>query len=140
MAEREHRQQRRHLAGVAEVVAELALRERGACGRLGREEPRPGLAAEPVCHERVREACEVRTAAHAADHDVGLLAGHLHLLLCFLPNDRLVQQHVVEDRSERVVRVLVRGGDLDRLADRDPKGPRRVGMLVQDSLANAGGR
>ena len=54
-------------------------------------------------------------AADAADHDVGLLAGHLHLGDRLLPDHGLVKQHVVQDRTERVVGVLTRRRDLDGL-------------------------
>ena len=51
-------------------------------------------------------------AAGAADHDVRVLAGHLHLLHRLLPHDGLVQADVVQHGAERVVRVVVRGSVL----------------------------
>ena len=75
---------------------------------------------------------EVRAAAGAADHDVRLLAGHRHLLDRLLPDHRLVQQDVVQDAAQRVLRVLVGGGHLDRLADRDPQAAGRVRVIGQD--------
>ena len=64
---------------------------------------------------------EVRAAADAADHDVGVLARHLHLRRGLLPDHGLVQAHVVEHRAQRVVGVLALRGDLDGLGDRDPE-------------------
>ena len=45
-----------------------------------------------------------------------------HLLLRFLADHGLVQQHVVEHAAQRVVGVGVRGGVLHRLADGDARG------------------
>ena len=50
---------------------------------------------------------------------VGIVAGHLQLQHRFLADDGLVQQHVVEHRAQRVLGVVVGGGDLDRFADGD---------------------
>ena len=41
------------------------------------------------------------------------VAGQGQLLLRFQPDHRLVQQHVVEHRAERVVGIIVRRGILD---------------------------
>ena len=60
---------------------------------------------------------EVGSAADAGDDDVRLLAGHGHLLDRLLADHRLVQQHEVEHRAERVLRPRMGDGVLDRLAD-----------------------
>ena len=66
------------------------------------------------------------------------IARHLKLQQRLLADDRLVQQHVVEHRTERVARIGVRGSHLDGLGDRDPQrtGP-VVGVLGQ-LTANGG--
>ena len=65
--------------------------------------------------ERQRDAAEVRAAAARRDHDVGpRLAGQRELLLGLEADDRLVQEHVVEHRAERVVGVVA----ADRVARR----------------------
>jgi hypothetical protein len=119
--ERVHRHQRRQPDGVAEVVRVDAARQRRARRRLGGDEPRGRAVSEHAAQERERQPAEVRAAADARDHGVGLLAGHLHLGERLLPDHRLVQQDVVEDGPERVVRVRSLGRDLDRLGDRDPE-------------------
>ena len=50
-------------------------------------------------------------------HVVELQRGELHLQQRLLPDDRLVQQHVVEHRAKRVAGVRILRGDLDRLGD-----------------------
>ena len=129
VTERVHRHQRRHPDGVAEVVAVDAAGERRACGRLGCEEPRLGVAPQNLPDERERQAREVRPAADAPDDHVWLLAGHRHLRDRLLADDRLVQAHVVEHRAKRVVGVIALGGDLDGLGDRDPERPRRMARV-----------
>ena len=121
VAERVHGDQRRHLAGIAEVVRELTAREGGTGRGLRRDERGVELAGQLVAHEGIGEPGVIRTTAHAADDEVGLLTRHLHLLLRLEPDHRLMEQHVVQDAAERIVRVVVRGRHLDGLADRDPE-------------------
>jgi hypothetical protein len=116
VAERVHRHERRQARRVAEVVGVDALRERRAGRGLGRDEAGTGAAGAQLAPQpRERQAAEVRAAADAADDDVGLLAGQLHLGDRLLADDRLVQQDVVEHRPERVVGVRILRGDLDGL-------------------------
>ena len=75
---------------------------------------------------------EVGTAADAADHDVREGAGELHLRKRLLPDDRLVQQHVVEHAAQRVRRVLAPCRILDGFRDRDAEAAWGVGMLGED--------
>ena len=115
VAERVHRQQRRHAGGVAEVVVEAALGERRARRRLDRHEPHVR-----VLDERQGDAAEVRAAAARRDDDVGArLAGQRQLLLRLQADHRLVQQHVVEHRAERVVGVVAAGGVAHGVGDGD---------------------
>src|SRR5450756_534780 len=100
VAERVHEQLRRHARLVAKVVAVLAGRERRASLRLDRDQTRVALAFELAAVVRERDAREVASAAHAADDDVGLVLGELHLSDALLADDRLVQTHMVEHRAE----------------------------------------
>ena len=134
VAERVHRDERRQLPRVAEVVGEVAARQRRAGGRLAGEEV--DLAAgDLLAQEREREPGEVRAAADAADDDVRVRAGELHLRDRLLADHGLVQQHVAEHAAERVRRVVAPGRVLDRLRDRDPEAAGRVGMLGEDRAA-----
>ena len=72
---------------------------------------------------------------HGRDHDVGpRLAGQGQLLLGLEPDDRLVQQHVVEHRAERVVRVVAAGGVAHRVGD----GQRRASRATSGSSTGDG--
>ena len=115
--ERVHLRQRRHLARVAEVVRVAPAREARARGWFDRDDADLLAAAQLCPDERKRDAREVRPAAGAADDDVGVVVGHLHLRDRFLADDRLVQQHVVQHRTERVVGV--------RRRRRRPRPPRK---------------
>ena len=117
--QRVHRDQGGQLGRVAEVVRELPPGQRGARRRLRGDEPGLRLPGQPIGHERVREPGVVRTPAYAPDDHIRVLPGHLHLLLGLQADHGLVHQDVVEHRAQRVVRVFVRGGDLEGLADRD---------------------
>ena len=78
---------------------------------------------------------EVRATAGAADDDVGRLAGHPHLLDRLLADDGLMEEHVVEDRAEGVLRVVAGRRVLDRLADRHPERAGAVRRLGEDLAA-----
>ena len=115
----------RHLPGVAEVVDVLALGE--ARRRLGLDGDDSKVLPPPaqlVLEEGEREPAEVRAAPDAADEDVRAVARHLELPLGLQPDDRLVRQHVVQHRAERVLRVLPLGRLLDRLRDRHAEAAR----------------
>ena len=99
VAERVHLDDRRHLAGVAEVVGVDAAGQARRRGRLGRDDAVVSLTAQLLADEGEGQAGEVGAAAGAGHDDIGLLAGHLHLLHGLLADDRLVQEHVVEHAS-----------------------------------------
>ena len=134
MPERVHRDERRELARVAEVVREDAAGERRAGGGLAGEDV-DVAAGDLLAQEREREPGEVRAAADAADDDVGERAGHFHLRERLLPDDRLVQQDMVENAAERVRRVVAARGILHRLGDRDAEAAGRVRILLENRAA-----
>ena len=130
-----HLDDRRHLAGVAEVVGvDAAGQARGRLGLAG-DDPVLGAFPEVASEERERQAGEVRAAAGAGDDDIRRLAGHAHLLDGLLADDRLVQQHVVQHGPEGVLRVVAGRGVLDRLADRHAERARAVRRLAEDRAA-----
>ena len=133
VTKRVHLHQRRHARGVAEVVAVFALRQAGAGGRLDREEARVASARDLVGEEGEDEARGVRTTAGAADDDIRVLPGHLHLLDRFLSDDRLVDEDVVEDAAERILGVLAHGGVFDRFGDGDAEGAVAVRIRREDA-------
>lgn len=96
MAERVHLHQGRHSRAVAEVVAVLSTRQRGARCRL--RTPHDGLF--PVCQvlsdEWECKASKVAPASCAADDDVGVVIDFGELLECFFSNYGLMQEDVVE--------------------------------------------
>ena len=81
------------------------------------------------------EPGEVRAAAGAADDDVRVVLGLVHLHLRLFADHGLVHEDVVEDRAERVLRVVARRRRLDGLGDRDTERAGRVGMLREDRAA-----
>ena len=96
VAERVHLDQRRQADRVAEVVGVAAAGQGRAGFGLDGEDARRAALAQLLADERKGQPGEVRAAADAADHHVGVLPCEVHLLERFLADDRLVQQHVVE--------------------------------------------
>jgi hypothetical protein len=117
VAEREHRHHRSHAGGVTEVVGEEPASQRRARRRFRGDETGLRLAGDAVGEERVRETGEVGPPTHTADDDIGVRVGHLHLLLGLLPDDRLVEEDMVDHRPERIVAVVMGGRILDRFGD-----------------------
>ena len=105
--------------GVAVVEGVDAPGQRRACGRFARDDLGLRVAQEVLTHKREGEATEVAATTDAAVDLVRVFAGHLELAERLLTDDRLVHEHVVEDRTEGVLRVVVRGGILDRLGNGD---------------------
>ncbi len=131
-AEGVHLHERGEVPGVAEVERVRALREARARSRLDRDHADLGLLAQRASDEREREPREVRAAAGAADEDVGVVLGLVHLHLRLVPDHGLVHEDVVEDRAERVLRVVARRGRLDGLGDGHTERAGRVGILGED--------
>ena len=100
-----------HLRGIAEVVGVRAACQRRAGGRFDGDNARVLLAAQLAPDERERQPGEVRSPTRRTDDDVRVVAGHLKLEQRLLPDDGLVQQHVVEHAAQAVLHVVVRRGD-----------------------------
>ena len=114
MPERVHRYERGQLARVTEVVCEQSARERRAGRRLaGKNVDVP--AGDLLAQEGEGEPGEVRAPADAPDDDVGKGACKVHLRERLLTDHGLVQEHVVEDASERVGSVVSSSCVLDSL-------------------------
>ena len=135
-AERVHLRERTDAAGVAVVVGILAARKRRAARRLDGDDAVVCLAAQLLAHERRDEAAEVGAAARAADDHVGLYAELSERRARLEADDRLVKEHLVENRAEHiaVARGLYRS--LHRLGDRAAKRAGRAGMLGVDEAAD----
>ena len=139
-AKRVHLDERRQVSCVAEIVGVGAAREARAGGRLHGDDAHLLAAAERRADERKRDPREVRAAAGAADDDVRIVARHLELGDRFLPDHRLVEQHVVEHRAERVVRIAAPGGNFDGFGDGDAEAARVIGSAVEHGAAGGGFR
>ena len=95
-------------------------------------------ALESVGNKRIGQAGKVGTSADAPDHDVGILTGHLHLLLGLEADHGLVKEYVVDDGAQRVLGIVMRRGVLHRFGDRDPEAARRVWVGGQDPSSGVG--
>ena len=137
-AEGVHLGERRHVAGVAEVVGIAPPGQARTGRRLDRHDAHRLAAAQLRADERERDAGEVRAAAGAADDDVRIVVGHLELRHRFLADDRLMQQHMIQHRAEGVFGVVVSRGDFDRLGDGDAETAVAVGRGCQHLPAEIG--
>ena len=133
-----HLDQRGQMPGVAEIERVFAARQRRARRRLDRDCADAFLVAQRLADEREGDAGEVRAAAGAADDDVGIGVGLLHLLDRLEADDRLMHQHVIEHAAERIFGVGVLGRDFHRLRNRNAEAARRIRMRLQDRLAGVG--
>ena len=138
MAEGVHLHERGHARGVAEVIAVLALGQARAGGWFDATDGRVHVAGHLLSKEREGEAAEVRSATGATNKNVGGLADLGELQECFLADDRLMHQHVVEHAAERVAGVRIGDGHGDRLGDRDAEAAGVVRVLSEDRAAVLG--
>ncbi len=102
MSQREHRKKRGVSGFVAEIIAEFATCQFGARSRFGRDETRRRCALKIMPHERKCDSAEIRAAAEARYHHVGIFAGQSHLLFSLKSYHRLMQSHMVEHRAKSV--------------------------------------
>ncbi len=141
MAKGIHLCQRRHLAGVAEIIRVFAACERRAGSRLNGKNLRVGFAGQFIAHIRCNQSAEVRAAARAADDDIRGFAQNIHCGLGFQANNGLVQQHLIEYRAEHIA-VIIRGNSLfDGFRNGAAQRTGRFGKLSEDFPSNfSGGR
>src|SRR5439155_26931742 len=120
---------------VREVVAVLALQIRGR-GALGRNEP-DGLPLDRVREEGKGETAEVRAAAETRNHDVWIGPDLLELSLRLEADDRLMQEHMVQDGSEAIDRLLVPLRVFEALGHCDAERARMVRLFRKQLPAHA---
>ena len=135
-AEGIHLCERSDLTGVAEVVGELASRQGRAGGGLDGDDAVVGFASQFLAHEGGDETAEVGTAAGTADDDVG---GHVDLFksrLGFETDDGLMQEDLVQDRTEDVAVTFLRDFRFDRFGNGAAERAGGVGVFREDLAAD----
>ena len=133
-----HFGQWRHARGVAKIVGIGATCQGRACGRFHGHDARFLTTTQGVSNEWERNACKVGATACTANDDVRPGICHLHLHDGFLANDRLMQQHVVEHRTQRVLGVVALHGQFDCFGNGDAQAARMVGRFGQHGAAIGG--
>ena len=133
-----HLSQRSQVRRVAEIVRVLAPCQSRACSRLHRHNARLGTAAQTVADKRKGNARKIAAAARTTEHHIGPGVGHFHLLHCLQPNNALVQQHMIEHRSEGIFGVIALRGNFHRLTDGNAQAARMVGAFCQHTAAIIG--
>ena len=137
-AQRVHFRKGSDLGGVAEVIGELAARQRRTARGLDADKLNVVLALQPLAHVGRDEAAEVGAAAHAADDDVGRDAVFIERRLALQADDGLVQQDVIEHGAEDVAAIGCRDRLFHRLGDRAAQRAARAGELGEDLPARLG--
>ena len=97
-----HLHQRRNPNGIAEVISILAARQAWARRRFDGDDTGTLAFLQVLPHEGQRDSAEVAATTRAADHNVRVFPCHLQLLERFLPDHRLMHQHVIQHRAERI--------------------------------------
>ena len=132
VSQRIHREQRSEACHVAEVVLELTARQLGT--RLGFDGDYAGIFTfgQVIAQEREADAGEVAASSEATDHHVRVLPEQLHLFHGLLADDRLVQQYVVQNRTQTVTGILrILQRHFYGFGDRHAQTARIVGVLCK---------
>ena len=128
------------MAGVTEIIGIPAPRQGGAGGGFDSDEFRAGAdAGEGVLHEGRHQAAQVGAAAGTADDDVGIFADLFHRRFGFQADDGLVEQHLVEHRTEYIAAAGGVQGLFDRLRNRAAQRAAGARMGFQDGAPDFGG-
>ena len=141
VAQRVHLHQRREAGGIAVVVGIDALGQRRAGGRLDGNKAdllRALVARCRIAEEGEADAGEIAAAAAGGEDHVRVLAEFLELLLGFLADDGLVQQHMVEHRAQGVFGAGRRYRGFHRLGNGDAEAALVVRIGRQDVAAGLG--
>ena len=133
-----------HLGRVPVVVAIQPLGEGGA-GR-GLHSHKTDLFPLFFLREVGKaESGKVASSSHASDEDIGFHPDLFQLRFGLQPDDRLVENDMVEYAAQRIPGIFPFDGIIHGLADGDPQAPRRIRVLGQDHpsglglIARAGG-
>ena len=117
MTQGEHRQQRSVASLIAEVIFELTPCQLRTALWLGCDKLSVLLSAQIMTHEWESQSAEIASATEAGNHLIGIFASHLHLLFCLQSDDRLMQSHMVEHRTQCVLTARSGSSQFDSLAD-----------------------
>ena len=136
-----HLHQRRIARGIAKVVGINALGQTRTRGRLHRHATQvlgALVTGSLVGEEGEADAGEIAAATAGRKDHVRVVAHLLELLLGFLADDGLVQQHMVQHRTERVIGVGARGRFFHRLGDGNTQAALVFRVVGQDAAAGLG--
>ena len=117
MTQRIHRQQRRIARGITEVVGEHSSRQFRTAGRLGSDKLGVLSFENLVAHKGESQSAEVAAATETGYHHVGIVVGKCHLLLCLQADDGLMERHMTQHRTQRILAVGSGHRQLDSLRD-----------------------
>ena len=100
--QRVHFRHRRDLSGIAEIIFVDASRKGRAGSRFDGYNPRIALSGKLILHKRRDQSAQIRAASRAAYYNIRIFIQQLHCLFCFQPDNRLVEQHLIENRTQHV--------------------------------------
>src|SRR5690554_469758 len=142
MSQSVHGQQRCVSLGIAEIIHELSLGEFRARGRFYGDTTQ-GFAFDFIFHKRKAEPCKVGASTEWGNDDVRIISGIFQLLFCFLADDGLMEQYMVENRTQCVFGLFVGYGHFDGFGYRQAQAPWRIwigGECISSRLCVGGGR
>ena len=117
---------------VAEIILEDTTRELRATCRFGSNKL-GGLAVEDIMtHEGESQSAEVTTTAEAGNHNIGVFACHLHLLLGLKTDDCLMEGYMTHHRTQGVFAMRSGSGEFNCLGDSRTERTRVIGKRGED--------
>ncbi len=137
VAEGVHIEQRGGLGHITKIIGQFAHGKRGTGGRLDTHKT-DFLTVKIVREVRGCKTGEVGTTATAADDDIRIISGNLHLLFGLKADNGLVENDMVEYGTEGVLGVFAGEGIFDGLGDGDAKRSGGVREFCPDLAADIG--
>ena len=133
-----HLGQRTYHAGVTEIIGILAPSEAGAGCRFHGDDLVVRFAPELLAHERGDESAQIGAAAGTADDHVGFDTVFIQCRLGFQADDRLVQEHLVQNAAQYVSVTGCAGSHFHRFGDGAAQRTGGSRIFLQDLTSDSG--
>ena len=138
VSQSKHRDEWRITGFVAIVIVEFTTRQLWTRCRFGCHDADIFAVFDFMPEEGERNSREIGTATETTDDYVGIFARHLHLLLSFEANNRLVQHHMIHHATQRIFAIRRLHRQFNSLRNRRAQTSLIIRMCRQDVSPGTG--
>ena len=139
MAQGIHLKKRGQASHITKIIGIGPLGQGGAGLGLSANNPQVRFLSLDFIFDKGQECSgEIGTPPNATHDNIGIGAGLLHLLHCFLADYGLMEENMVEHAAQGILRIIMGGSIFHGFADRHPQASRRIRVLGENVLPGFG--